>query len=526
MEKEKENNPQTVPEEPETQEREILEETILDELGEQNTVPETQGAKKSAKRRRRGRGWKIALLVFLVTLLAASAVAMVLDAREVQFRMVGSHEITIPFGQPYEEPGCGAVTVGRLFGVGRYQLPVTVRGTVDTNALGSYELEYSAQFLLRNYVCKRTVHVVDMDPPVITLESLEDYEPDWFTGYEEEGFSAWDAVDGDLTALVEREDLVDRIEYRVKDAAGNAAFAVRELPAVAPPELTLLGDEEMSVPASMSFEDPGFTAISGRGDDLSEYVKVEGEVIPYMLGDYELVYTLTNQAGEEISVTRTVTVTPLEVPPTIQPDERTIYLTFDDGPGPYTEQLLNLLAVYNVKATFFVTNQYPDYEYLIAREYEDGHSVGIHSIQHDYYEIYANEQAFFSDFYATQAMIYRQTGVYTWLCRFPGGSSNTVSRFNPGIMTRLTSSVRALGYQYFDWDVDSNDMGGTKTTLGVFENVTDGIAGRRSTIVLQHDVKDYSVAAVEQIILWGIRNGYTFRALDLTSPPAHHPINN
>ena len=87
-------------------------------------------------------------------------------------------------------------------------------------------------------------------------------------------------------------------------------------------------------------------------------------------------------------------------------------------------------------------------------------------------------------------------------------------------------SVRNLGYQYFDWDVDSGDMGGTKTTAGVVENVIDGCTGRKSTIVLQHDVKDYSVAAVEQIILWGLRNGYTFRALDLTSPPAHHPVNN
>ena len=45
-------------------------------------------------------------------------------------------------------------------------------------------------------------------------------------------------------------------------------------------------------------------------------------------------------------------------------------------------------------------------------------------------------------------------------------------------------------------------------------------------MVLQHDIKDYSVNAVEQVLIWGINNGYVFRALDASSPNAHHGINN
>ena len=123
-------------------------------------------------------------------------------------------------------------------------------------------------------------------------------------------------------------------------------------------------------------------------------------------------------------------------------------------------------------------------------------------------------------------MIYRQTGEYSRLFRFPGGSSNTVSSFNPGVISQLAAEMNDMGYQYFDWNVDSNDAGGTNTTAGVVENVTTGCDGRRASVVLQHDIKDYSVAAVEQIILWGLRNGYTFRALDLSSPTAHHRIAN
>ena len=223
---------------------------------------------------------------------------------------------------------------------------------------------------------------------------------------------------------------------------------------------------------------------------------------------------------------RTVEVVPVELPDVIQPDEKTIYLTFDDGPGPYTEALLDVLAAYDVKVTFFVTQEYPQYEDMIGRAYREGHTIAVHTASHDYYKIYASEQAYLDDFYAMQEVIYRQTGEYTQMFRFPGGSSNTVSNFNPGIMSRLTGMMNSMGYQYYDWHVDSGDAGGTRSKAGVVANVTNGCAERRTAVVLQHDVKDYSVDAVEQIIIWGRQNGYTFRALDLTSPTAHHGIAN
>ena len=118
------------------------------------------------------------------------------------------------------------------------------------------------------------------------------------------------------------------------------------------------------------------------------------------------------------------------------------------------------------------------------------------------------------------------TGVSTKLIRFPGGSSNTVSRFNPGIMSRLANEVVDKGYRYFDWNVDSNDAGGAKTADKVYENVINGVKNRRVSVVLQHDTKSYSVEAVEKIIIWGLENGYTFLPLGSTSPTAAHDLNN
>ncbi len=208
----------------------------------------------------------------------------------------------------------------------------------------------------------------------------------------------------------------------------------------------------------------------------------------------------------------------------VYPEGKVIYLTFDDGPGADTKRLLEVLAKYDVKATFFVVGTA---DISMLKDIADqGHAIGVHAYHHDYKEIYASEEAYFEDLLAMQQLIYDHTGVYTTLVRFPGGGSNTVSRFNPGIMSRLTQAVQDMGFRYFDWNVDSNDAGGAKDAATVAANVIAGCGVRRVSVVLQHDTKGYSVDAVERIILWGLANGYTFLPMDSTSPTMHHGINN
>ena len=476
---------------------------------------------------KRWRGWQIALLITVAVLLCAAAIVITLDGRHVRFHVVGSREMTVGYRQVFQDPGCSATSMGKLFGEGKYPLPVTVEGQVDTSQLGRYELTYRANWMLRSYTASRTVIVADLEPPVITLKTRPDYEPSWFTGYEEEGFTALDDHDGDLTDRVTRQVGETEVVYTVADDAGNVTSVTRPLVyTLGKPEITLLGDQEMVVNASMSFSDPGFTARDDQGHDMSAYVSVTGEVIPYEPGEYSLRYSISNRAGEDIAVVRTVTVQPVRNPDTVTPDGKIIYLTFDDGPGPYTDQLLDVLAKYNVKATFFVTCLNSNYENCVGRAYAEGHSIGVHSATHNYYQIYASEQAFFDDFNTAENMIYRQTGQYTNLFRFPGGSSNTVSNFNPGIMSRLTGTMTNMGYRYFDWNVTSGDAGETTQTRTVIANVKAGCSEHRVSVVLQHDIKDFSVDAVEEIILWALNNGYTFLPLDESSPGMHHGVNN
>ena len=288
------------------------------------------------------------------------------------------------------------------------------------------------------------------------------------------------------------------------------------------PTLTLVGDAEVNTDTGTPYVDPGCTAQDAQGNDLTASVTTEGSVPKDTPGDYTIRYRVTDSNGATATLQRVVHVAAAPEVPT----DKVIYLTFDDGPSCYTQQLLDVLEKYNVKATFFTTHAFPEYEDLIGKEYEAGHSVAIHSYTHDYDKIYASTDAYWEDLQAQQDVIVAQTGQETKLVRFPGGSSNTVSDFTPGIMTALAQQLHDKGYEYFDWNVSSGDAGETTSTDQVVENVISGIQNCSVSVVLQHDSKDYSVAAVERIIQWGQENGYTFLPLRLDSPNAHHNINN
>lgn len=203
--------------------------------------------------------------------------------------------------------------------------------------------------------------------------------------------------------------------------------------------------------------------------------------------------------------------------------EKVIWLTFDDGPGPYTERLLNVLDRYNAKGSFFVLGT--SEQHLLKRMAAAGHTVGNHTSNHDYRSLYSSEDRFFEALNQAESSIEAQTGIRPTLVRFPGGSESI--RFfskEAGLDRRLTRAVQERGYQYVDWDLDCRDTLGVKTPWGIHRNVTRGLRGRTHTVVLLHDIKSYTVEAVEMILIWGLRRGYTFLAMDETSPTVHHKL--
>lgn len=206
-------------------------------------------------------------------------------------------------------------------------------------------------------------------------------------------------------------------------------------------------------------------------------------------------------------------------------NQKVIYLTFDDGPGPYTEKLLGYLRKYGVKATFFVTNQNPNYTYLLKTMADDGHAIGVHSLTHNW-NIYSSESSYLKDFNAMYDIIKKQTGIETKIFRFPGGTNNTVSRsYSRGIMSKLVKTMTDKGFVYFDWNVDCYDTSGYNSSQ-IARTTINQIKNKSVSIVLMHDIKKSTVNAIPEIIEYGLANGYVFKALDHTSPNVQFkPVN-
>ncbi len=207
-----------------------------------------------------------------------------------------------------------------------------------------------------------------------------------------------------------------------------------------------------------------------------------------------------------------------------------IYLTFDDGPSSTTTpKILKILRKHDVKATFFTINYSSENESLICREAEEGHTVAIHGYSHDYKKIYSSVNAFMRNVKKQQKKIFKSTNNDVWIMRFPGGSSNLVSRkYKKGIMKKLVKVTKKTGYKYYDWNVDSGDSGGARNEKDVYRNVVKGLKKKRGNVILMHDFSgNYkTVKALNKIIIYGKKHGYEFRAINDTTPVVHHNVQN
>lgn len=206
---------------------------------------------------------------------------------------------------------------------------------------------------------------------------------------------------------------------------------------------------------------------------------------------------------------------------------KVIYLTFDDGPSIYTEDILNILDKYNVKATFFVTCS-DNLEALSKKIVEKGHTIALHTCTHKYNQVYASDESYFEDLNNISNLVEKYTGVKSKYIRFPGGSSNTVSRsYSRGIMSRLTNKVTENGYKYYDWNIDSNDAAGANSEQ-VYANVIGALqrSDRGTNMVLMHDVKVATKDALDGIIKDALDMGYIFSNINDYTSEIHHGVNN
>lgn len=461
--------------------------------------------------------------IFLLGILPLVAIVLLwpgFRVQEFEDRVVRSYGKEI-------SPNPGVICYGNTFSCQEVDVSSS---KIDNNKLGEQQITYTYSYKDKTLEKKQILEIIDDEEPEIIIEEesiiycknkkVMDYH-----------MKATDNYDGDITEKVKETLSENEMIFEVEDTSLNKR--VKKVPAILKddekPTITLKGNSSISIMVNESYIEQGASAIDNCDGDITSQIEITGKVDTKKAGEYKLIYKVKDSLGNEDQKTRIVYV--YQKNNTVVPNGKVVYLTFDDGPGPYTEKLLNVLKKYNVKVTFFVTDQNLSrgYDNLIKRAYSEGHSIGLHTKTHDYSKIYTSKEAYFSDLYAIQDKVKRITGYTSYLMRFPGGSSNTVSKnYDRGshIMSELVKAVEAKGFVYFDWNVSSGDAGETTLTSKVASNVIDGISRRNPAVVLQHDVKSFSVDAVETIIQYGLSHGYQFLPLNKTSPTAHHGVNN
>ena len=201
-----------------------------------------------------------------------------------------------------------------------------------------------------------------------------------------------------------------------------------------------------------------------------------------------------------------------------QPPEKWVCLTFDDGPSKTTPDVLAALKDAGVHATFFVvaTGYNEKYLPLLTEASAAGHQIALHSASHEYSDIYRSSEAYWADIGLLKERIapYVDTESIRYL-RFPGGSTNTVSRRYGGksLMKQLKAEVEQKGWQWVDWNVCAEDaVGGHPSADTIYRNVVRETGEQTHCIVLMHDSSTTrtTAEALPDIIRWYADNGYTF----------------
>lgn len=195
---------------------------------------------------------------------------------------------------------------------------------------------------------------------------------------------------------------------------------------------------------------------------------------------------------------------------------KVIYLTFDDGPSKYTEQIVDILNQKGIHATFFmIGNQLAGNEKKVKTTMGAGNYVGLHSMSHDKKKLYQSGSSakFIKEFEQEQALMEKITGTTPWLIRAPYGSK-------PEISGKFLDDIAEANFKMWDWTVDSKDWKYPDKPERIIQEVKRQVH-RDTEVILMHE-KSQTVQVLPEVIDLLRKKGYSFAVY---KPDLHFAVN-
>ncbi|MCD7892830.1 MAG: polysaccharide deacetylase family protein [Erysipelotrichaceae bacterium] len=371
---------------------------------------------------------------------------------------------------------------------------------VNIEELGTYPIIYT----IKDKEYTLNIDVVDTTAPTLSLKDVnidygDEVTVDDFIDIvaDETEVKKYFKEDYDFTIEGDQEIIVV-----AEDTSGNITEATANLNVFKDTEApTITGLEDITVYVNETVDYmSGISAIDNH--DINPTVSVDSDgVDTSKTGTYEVTYKVTDKADNTNTYTQTVTVKEKPKETKKADGSKVVYLTFDDGPSSNTKKVLEILDKYDAKATFFVTGNGQKYNSYIKDAYDAGHTIGLHTYTHDY-SIYTSQETYFEDLTKVGNMVKDIIGFVPKYIRFPGGSSNTVSKkYKEGIMSELVDAVHDEGYEYYDWNVSSGDASGNNVAVSkIVKNSTSSSANTIVLLMHDTDAKDTTIKALPKII--------------------------
>ena len=312
------------------------------------------------------------------------------------------------------------------------------------------------------------------------------------------------------------------------------------------PQIILKGNQIVSLTVGEMYEEPGYELKDSCGENLESRLEIQSNMKDYIPGTYEILYKVSNQYGNYVEETRFVTVKassnltyqsqydnidntvhgwgvpnkkdgarPVEAGSVrdtllqydaylIGNDEKTLYLTFDEGSNDtYLEQIVDVLNANDVKATFFFCRRYIlDHPDLMKKLVETGHSVGNHTANHYQMPLYATRDGF-------ETYLKEITAVEEAFAQVTGTSMDRIYREPKGEYSyRSLQIMKDLGYKTYFWSVAYLDYAEDVSKEKALEELTSRV--HNGAIYLIHPKNKGNYEAMDDFIKNMKQQGYTF----------------